>query len=298
MIFVRSFEMDYSAIGKKIRELRKGAGLTQGELAEGVCTQALVSRMEKGDIYPSAAALYQISLKLGVDVNYFFEIGTTPRLDYVLEVEKQLKRLRVNFKFDEILELVKTEEKNPLFYNDPEKLQLLYWYKGIYAFEVEKDEEAAFSLLNEAFYLTASQKKARTEREMEILLSIGTIHSSLHQHDEALDYYDQIESSLKATEQLYDKTIKPRLFYNIARVLTRLGQYDESTVYCKKALNWCIEEELLWGLGELNYQIGYNYELVNETEKAILYFTRALHMFELRGNEKNVTFLNEKMSRL
>jgi transcriptional regulator with XRE-family HTH domain len=75
--------MDYALIGKKIKELRKIVGLTQSELAEEICTQALISRIEKGDIYPSATAIYQISKKLGVDVNYFFEIGTTPRLDYI-----------------------------------------------------------------------------------------------------------------------------------------------------------------------------------------------------------------------
>jgi transcriptional regulator with XRE-family HTH domain len=125
--------VDYAVIGKKIKELRKVVGLTQGELAEGICTQALVSRIEKGDIYPSATALFQISVKLGVDVNYFFEIGTTPRLDYVQEVEKQLKTLRVNRKFEDMMDLVRAEEKNPLFYKDNEKTQLLYWHKGIYA---------------------------------------------------------------------------------------------------------------------------------------------------------------------
>jgi transcriptional regulator with XRE-family HTH domain len=55
--------VDYSVIGKKIKELRRDVGLTQEGLAEGICTQALISRIEKGDIYPSATALYQISKK-------------------------------------------------------------------------------------------------------------------------------------------------------------------------------------------------------------------------------------------
>jgi transcriptional regulator with XRE-family HTH domain len=107
--------VDYSVIGKKIKELRKAVGLTQGDLAQGICTQALISRIEKGDIYPSATALYQISNRLGVDVNYFFEIGTTPRLDYLREVEKQLTKLRVDQRFEEMMEIVKKEEKKPYF---------------------------------------------------------------------------------------------------------------------------------------------------------------------------------------
>jgi transcriptional regulator with XRE-family HTH domain len=66
--------MNYSIIGNKIKELRQVVDITQGELADGICTQALISRMEKGDIYPNATTLYQISKKLGVDVNYFVSI--------------------------------------------------------------------------------------------------------------------------------------------------------------------------------------------------------------------------------
>jgi tetratricopeptide (TPR) repeat protein len=278
--------------------LRKVVGLTQGELAEGVCTQALISRIEKGDIYPSAMALYQISVKLGVDVNYFFEIGTTPRLDYIMEVEKQLKFHRINRRYEEIIELVKAEEKNPLFYKDIQHLQLLYWHKGIYAFEVLNNEDDAFSLLDEAYYLTANQKKAMTEREMQILSSKGAILFSLNRHPEALHHYNLVETALKTAEQLHDKSIKTKLFYNISRVLTRQGKYEESIAYCHKAINWCIEEELLWGLGESNYQIGYNYELLHNYEEALPFFKRAFHMFELLQDKKYVDFIEKKMEHL
>ncbi len=290
--------MDYSIIGNKIREMRKAAGITQGELAEGICTQALVSRIEKGDIYPSATALYQISVKLGVDVNYFFEIGTTPRLDYIREVEKQLRYLRINRKYEEMMDLIKTEERNPLFYRDNEKLQLLYWHKGIYQYEVKKDSEASFSLLQKAYFLTANRKKAMSEREMQILSSTGTIHFSLQNHEEALGYFKQVETSIKTTELLQDKSIKTRLFYNIARVLTRVGELEESTAYCLKAIKWCFDDELLWGLGELHYQIGYNYELVTDYEKALPYLERSLHMFELRRDEPYILFLKQKIEEM
>jgi transcriptional regulator with XRE-family HTH domain len=275
--------------------MRKVVGLTQGDLAAGICTQALISRIEKGDIYPSATALYQISLKLGVDINYFFEIGTTPRLDYIKEVENQLRHLRINRKYKEMIDLIKTEEKNPLFYKDNEKLQLLYWHKGIYKYEVKQDPETAFALLHKAYHLTAHEKKAMTEREMQILSSTGAIKFSLYHYDEALQYYSQVERAIKTTGPLQDKSIKTKLFYNIARVLTRLEKYDESISYCLKAIKWCFQEELLWGLGELHYQIGYNYELIDDYEKALPYIRHALNMFKLRNNEDYVVFLKKKI---
>ena len=238
--------MDYSVIGTKIKEMRKVVGLTQGDLAEGICTQALISRIEKGDIYPSATALYQIAVKLGVDINYFFEIGTTPRLDYIREVERQLKFLRNTWDYNGMIDVVKMEEKNPLFYKDNEKLQLLYWHKAIYLHEEIKETESAIILLHKAYHLTAHPKKAMSEREMQILSTIGTIHAALHQYDEALDYYYQVETAMKTTEHLQEKEIKTKLFYSIARVLTRCERLEESTDYCLRAIKWCFEEELLW----------------------------------------------------
>ncbi|MHC8523300.1 helix-turn-helix domain-containing protein [Rossellomorea sp. H39__3] len=41
--------MKLAEIGKKICELRNEMNLTQGELADGICTQALISLIERGN---------------------------------------------------------------------------------------------------------------------------------------------------------------------------------------------------------------------------------------------------------
>ncbi|MGG1630224.1 helix-turn-helix domain-containing protein [Rossellomorea sp. NRS-1567] len=286
--------MDYSIIGKKIKELRKVVGLTQGDLAEGICTQALISRIEKGDIYPSATALYQISQKLGVDVNYFFEIGTTPRLDYVKEVERQLRNLRVKLMYDEMIEMVRTEEKNPLFFRNQTNLQLLYWHKSIYIFEIEKDRDAGLALLKTALSLTMNKKRAMTEREIEIHMTLGVFEYGNGHLEKSLTLYEEVRSALQSSTQLNDKSIKTRLLYNIARTLTRLGKYKESNSYCNQAIKWCLEEEHLFGLGELYYHTGYNYELEGELEKALSYINKSILIFDMYGDNRYHQYLQKK----
>ncbi|RBP00037.1 helix-turn-helix domain-containing protein [Rossellomorea aquimaris] len=290
--------MDYSVIGKKIKELRKVVGLTQGELADGICTQALISRIEKGDIYPSATSLYQISKKLGVDVNYFFEIGTTPRLDYVKEVERQLKKLRVKLKYDEIIEIVRTEEKNPLFLKDETNLQLLYWHKGIYVNEVEQNKEGALIILEKALTLTYNQKKAMSEREMNILISMGILEFSRHNYDRAIEIYQGVNDALTNNDQIHDKSIKTRLLYNIARVLTRLGNYHESIEYCEEGIRWIIQEETLYGFAQLNYHIGYNLELQERYQEALPYLEKAAMLFDIQNNLKLSDFIKGNIEKL
>lgn len=106
-------------------------------------------------------------------------------------------------------------------------------------------------------------------------MTFGTWESVLDNHEEALEHYGRTY-----TEKLVDHSIKTRLFFNTSRVLTRIGRYEESTDYCLKAIEWCLVEEHLWGLGELHYQIGFNFELMGECDEALPYLNISLYMVE------------------
>ncbi|MGM0854024.1 MAG: hypothetical protein ACQEWI_15670 [Bacillota bacterium] len=104
---------------------------------------------------------------------------------------------------------------------------------------MKKDSGTSFELLDHSYQLSANGKKAMSEREMQILASIGTIHFSIQQYEEALRYFNQVETALRTTELLHDKSIKAQLFYSISRVLTRIGELEDSTAYCLDAIKWC-----------------------------------------------------------
>ncbi|WP_110928360.1 helix-turn-helix domain-containing protein [Bacillus massiliglaciei] len=287
--------MDFSAVGKKIKELRKQAGLSQGELAEGICTQAQISKIEKGDVYPYASTLYLISQKLGVDVNYFFDIGMTPRLDYVEEVFNQLKLARRNMNYEDIRDIVKVEEKNPLFLQNNKNYQILLWHKAIYEYEMKKNVDKALSLLDEAISLTKSSEKLYSEREIELLLTRGVFYFEEKRYAEALAAYKDALHHLKVLPFLNDKSIRARLFYNTARVLTRLLKYEESIQYCYDAIKWCLREDHLYLLAELHYQLGYNLELLGNYTEAKNYLSKALFLFELQKNYRFTAFIKQKL---
>jgi transcriptional regulator with XRE-family HTH domain len=289
--------MDFGIVGKKIRELRRNIGLSQEELAEGICTQAQISKIEKGLVLPFASTLYLISQKLGVDVNYFFDIGMTPRLDYIQEVSEQLKVTRRAFDYEEMKRIVRAELENPLFSQNKSNYQLLLWHKGLYEFELEKDFDSALSTLQDALQMTQKSNKIHTEKEIEILISIGAMHFQKDIH-KAFDIYKQIEAELKLVPYQNDTTIKSRFFYNYARILTRFGNYDASVQYCKEAIKWCLKKDNMFLLGELHYQIGYNFELQGDLNKAIQYMEKALVVFDLQKDDKYIPIINNKINEL
>ncbi|WP_139892103.1 helix-turn-helix domain-containing protein [Bacillus sp. D386] len=286
--------MDFSAIGQRIRELRKSLKLSQDELAQGVCTQAQISKIEKGDVYPYANTLYLISKKLGVDVNYFFEIGSTPRVDYVNEVSRQLRLTRRHLLYDEMNRIVKLEENNPLFTQNGRNKQLILWHKGIYEHAVNNNVEKSIDLLQNAIDLTHVLDKVWNEREIEVLMSMGAVYVTDNQNEIALKIFLEAKAHLSQLFFISDHSILPRLYYNIARVYTRIKQYDESITYCKKGIQYCIEKDNLFPLAELHYQVSYNYEKLGDYSQSIFYVDKAISIFELNEDTRFMNLVKEK----
>ncbi|MBG9547970.1 helix-turn-helix domain-containing protein [Cytobacillus firmus] len=285
--------MDFSVIGNKIKELRRIQRITQKELAEDICTQAQISKLENGEVIPCASTLFLISQKLGIDVNYFFNIGLTPRLDYVEEVARQLKIARRNFKYREMEEIVEMEERNPLFYQNQKYLQLLIWHKGICLYHVHSDFERSLQTLDEALELT--NEKFRTEQELEILLSKGIVFFENNLLDEAIQVYESVYTEMKNLPQLRDYILKTKLLYNMARAFTRKGLYEKSTETCIEGIDWGIEKDNLFLLGELHYHIGYNFELAEDYHSAQDYMKKALLIFDLQKDHKYSDYINGKL---
>src|SRR3954451_12614304 len=61
---------DPAAVGRRLREAREAAGLTQRELSFDGCTAAYVSRIEAGARVPSLQILREFGKRLGVSADF------------------------------------------------------------------------------------------------------------------------------------------------------------------------------------------------------------------------------------
>src|SRR5215211_8321813 len=61
---------DPAAVGKRLKEARLRAGLSQRELAFPGCSSAYISRIEAGDRIPSLQLLREMGRRLGVSEDY------------------------------------------------------------------------------------------------------------------------------------------------------------------------------------------------------------------------------------
>ncbi|YAF16839.1 helix-turn-helix domain-containing protein, partial [Rossellomorea marisflavi] len=125
-------------------------------------------------------------------------------------------------------------------------------------------------------------------------LSIAAIYMR-EDLSQALDLYKEIMKNVQVLPYLNDYTIKTRLYFNLARVLTNLNHLQDSNKYCDEAIKWCLKNDSIYLLGQLHYQKGYNLELANQFDSARVYMEKALIFFEIQNNEKLVNFMKDKI---
>lgn len=281
-------------IGQTVKNLRKIAGLSQKELAKDICSQAQICKIEKNHEHPSSYILNKLAKRLGVDMNYFFDIQETPRLDYLLEVKELVREMIRDRNYQKVYEIISSEKKSPLFQTNENK-QFLLWHEAICLHYNEKKSEEALEQLFTALNLTYSHNtRYYTENEIEILNSIAIIQKDLKLYKESESNFRDSLKLINYIPKLNNKQIKIRLIYGLSKLLTDQGKYEESIEYCRDGILLCKKLETLYLFGELHYQLGSNFARLKDIPMAELAFNKAINIFAIQDNH-NFVALVEKL---
>lgn len=275
-------------IGKVIKNLRKFSNMSQKDLAEGICTQAHISKIENSNEVPSAILLYQLAKKLGVDMNYFFDIAENPRLDYIRDVYHLIRYYIRERDYEAVHNIIKAEQKNPLFFSTEHK-QFFLWHEAICEFYLNKNDTKSIEKLNFALRLTYySRNRLMKEREIEISNSIAILYKEKGDYDEAITLYNSLLEHIRLIENPRDLTIRLRIEYGLGKAYTDIGEYEKSLDICKKGISYALKNEVLYLLGELYYQCASNYFRLDDFLNGDIYIKKSITTFDIQGNDKMV----------
>ena len=171
--------------GKKIRQLRFKAGLTQEQLAEqlGLGAQA-VSKWETGAAMPDITLLPRLAERFGVSIDELFDLSAEQRLNRIensLDMEKNLPQELFREYEDFLKEQLgdKAHEKRAT-----ELLAYLYWHR-MYA-----DAERVRRWAKEAI------RRAPGEKNCQYMLQMAEGHAAwdwnIANHHKAVDFYREL----------------------------------------------------------------------------------------------------------
>lgn len=285
--------MNIDSIGQTIKFYRTLRGLTQNELAEGICTQAQISNIEAGKFIPLSTTLYELSKKLSVDMKQFFIEASHPRYDYVQDFIADVRRLTVARNYHEVYQLIISEERNPIF-NNIELQQFILWHKGFSSAFISENYQDSLSLLRQALELTYKGKKGYSQEEVQILNAIGIVYDLSGSPEESVNYYEMALKGFQYIPSL-NPQIKIRVMYNYSKAQTTLHNLVKAISLCNTGIEICLKNQLLYLLGECMYQRGYCSILLGERENGIKSIKDSIYLFRLEGKDYLADIAEEQM---
>ncbi|KHF38446.1 helix-turn-helix domain-containing protein [Halalkalibacter okhensis] len=282
--------MEKVLLGKKIRDLRKYLHITQKELADGICTQSMISLLENNEeIYPSAQLLYMLSKRLGVSIEYFFSDKDVYGLNYVNEICDQLTTLIQSKRYQLAYRTIQKEKHNPDF-SKPHLQKFILWREAICINHLFQDRQKALEKLKDAMTLTDALNKNYSTQDLEILTSKAIIYGEDGQWDKADQSFDEIIRQIERASQLMNAIPLINTYYNASRTSLKLQKSKKALELSEKGIALCLKQKTFYNLGYLYYQKAECLKQMNvdNQDDIITFYNKALQVFQMIDDTTNI----------
>lgn len=282
-------------LGDLIKAKRLENGLTQAELAAGICTQASISNLEKNQRIPPLMTLLAIGNRLNLN---FDELS-----DYAIEQENptsdvfnRVRTLRKQFKLKEAYDLIIEElplDKLKTYH----KKKQYYYYLGItgllgynkiseahYNFNLALSSESEPNLdfydiltingIGLAYYFESEEEKARTYFE-----------KSLVQLDQFMSQMVSLDESIEIT----------KLYYATAKFYSEIKEYSKAVDLCSLGIQVQLDQHVNYELEMLYYEKAFNLAKLNEKSEAEECYYYAAALAKMINNTMVVETIKENI---
>ncbi|MBW4082405.1 helix-turn-helix domain-containing protein [Paenibacillus sp. S150] len=263
-------------IGLIIRSLRKRVNISQSKLAEGICSQSEISKIENGLINPYVNTLYLISRKLEVNFNDFYEYLDSSAYKEIESFQSRIKEVVAAGNFSDAMQLI-AEAKGLQSFEDAQMKQFLFWQEAV-CYYLAKNIEQAFILCEQAF--RAARKAELKEQDIEILISMermynGSLRSGTH-ITHLLNALNVVSEKLGAANY----KLAVQALYHMARIYYGMQSLHEALHCCKRGVHICREHQTMINLGELMLLQGDCRQALGDLGAALKLYQYATLFFE------------------
>jgi transcriptional regulator with XRE-family HTH domain len=273
-------------IGQRIYYFRKAKGLTQEQLANGICSVSHLSKIENGHETPSSDILKHLCIRLNISVN---DIDFAEDIKALSQPLHEWYTLIVNRDKEAAIEKHADLEERLVHIQDPTLLLKYRLFTVRYKLLLQ-DLDGASLLLKE---IDPYKKSFDSDLEFYYYLFLGLYTYMGGDYVNALKFYKQAERAGDAL-RIQD----PELYYQLALANSQLHHISHSINYANKALDlfdqYCnyfrsIDCQIILGIN--NRKIG-NYE---QTEK---YYLNALKVAKMFDNKDLISMIYHNLGTL
>lgn len=270
-------------LASRLKERRKALKLSQKELAEGVCKQGQISRIENGEYTPGSELLYALSRKLRVSMDYFFD-------EQVQDEKNELENFRLvaeNFisqrDYSSLKYLYNLESKSSSHLSLSDKMYL-EWIQTLVLFYCDDNKFEAVSKLEKLL-------KERNISEINYLRFSNTLFNFYYGIDN-LNQFNEIRDNLeKRVNNLIIHTIEElelsiKFNYNISRYLWLQNNVEDALNKISETIRICKRYRSNYLLADLYLLLGNASASFGNIDEVRDYYTKAKFLYNLDGNQE------------
>lgn len=233
-------------ISNLVKKYRKKRGMTQEKLAEGICTQAIISKIEKGQTNLSVDIFSELCKKLEISSKDILQIL---ELDGIEEGDENvfIKEYRQLY-YDRDYKSIKFFLKHLINYEELSEVDKVYyeWLTAVVVFYYDKDQEQGLNSLLKIYY--SLEKNGEQVKLLDrITQSLADMNYQMQQYEDALRLYKDILNNVLFSDSLEFKAI---CLHGISEVYRNLGDYDNASKYASIEIDTLLENSSLYNLGE------------------------------------------------
>lgn len=282
-------------LGDLIKAKRLENGLTQAELAAGICTQASISNLEKNQRIPPLMTLLAIGNRLNLN---FDELS-----DYAIEQENptsdvfnRVRTLRKQFKLKEAYDLIIEElplDKLKTYH----KKKQYYYYLGITGL-------LGYNKISEAHYNFNLALSSESEPNMDFydILTINGIGLAYYFESEEEKARTYFEKSLVQLDQFMSQMVSldesieiTKLYYATAKFYSEIKEYSKAVDLCSLGIQVQLDQHVNYELEMLYYEKAFNLAKLNKKSEAEECYYYATALAKMINNTMVVETIKENI---
>lgn len=237
--------------GDNLKSTRRKQKLSQNELADSICSQAMLSRIENNEVVPSVILMQQLCQRLNVSIDDIlstdYQFSTHSRNEWL----DLMKYFHQSAQYDKLRRSV--NELN-LFKHmrSLNEQQEFYYYQACSHYFFSPDGFESLALLNKALLLTyTKEKELVTDMELIILSEIGRINANIGNFKVGHRYLEDSMTLFFPYPHKRRENQLAKVFYNYAVMLLEQMEYLKAVKIIDEGISWSSHQKNYYYLDEL-----------------------------------------------
>ncbi|HEM2652269.1 TPA: helix-turn-helix transcriptional regulator [Streptococcus suis] len=261
-------------IASLIKRTRLEKGFSQKELSEGICAQAVISKIEKAEVSPSVELFFKLVKKLDIDSSVILELFQLKKSAEESILTDELKSILYRREYDTLEYFLQFISKDV----SPIQSPYIQYLNGVLLFGKYKKSNEALEIL-EGLLPTLVEN---ANLFLRVGIAIAGIYSELEEYVASMNRY---ESLIHHYHESNDWELKVLFQYGYSRILYLCNNFEKALVYNAESLELLKSRNTLFMLGNtllMRANILAKRSIISE---AIDMVKKSIVVYDLEGDE-------------